>query len=125
MGLVLGILGLLWSLLMLLAFLAYTQISFGAAGGLLVIPVVDLPAAIATIVGAVLSRSRDALGAWIVVVGGLAAVVASLAIVFGILESTTPLLDILEISFMASWWAWGVVLAGGVGLGLMHIKTPA
>ncbi len=119
-GLILGILGLLWSFAMLFILVVIVAIASGDIARLLVIPQVAFFTAIVTIVGAVLARTRDALGAWIVLAAGAATVGTALAVSFSVLSSVSPVTSILGVSLIVVWWAYLTLIAGAVSLVLMR-----
>lgn len=114
-GLVLGILGFLWSVVMLLGFLVVTALTFGAGAQLLAIPLVGFAAAIVGIAGAALARGARARGGSALVLGaGVLLLLAAVVVPFALLD--VGLLDTAVFSLVAGWWAYGLVLTGALGL---------
>ncbi len=111
-GIVLGGLGMLWSFLMFIVFLLF--LAFGAGGSHLLISVIGFLMGIAAIVGGVIGNKRTKAGSSILIGTGAVTLVTTIAIAYSMLGINV--LDALRLSLVAGWWAYGLVIAGILGI---------
>ncbi len=111
-GIVLGILGILWSFLLFIVLLLL--LAFGAGGTPLLISLIGFLAGIVAIVGAVIGNRRTTVGASILVGVGAAMLVGTVTIAYSALGIGG--LDVIRFSLVAGWWAYGLVISGILGL---------
>lgn len=112
-GLVLGILGVLWSIFLFFIFLLALVLTFGQGGALLAIPGIGFVAAIMAIVGGALGRKRTVMGAYLLLGAG-AAVIVTTVIVWFVLDLSASVLTTLTL--LSGWWAYGLIIASIVSL---------
>jgi hypothetical protein len=111
-GLVLGILGMLWSIVtfVVLVFL----VIFGAGGTPILISAVGILMAIVAIVGGVVGNKRARAGSAVLIGAGAAVIATILAVAFPLPGMSA--LDVLQFSLFMGWWAYGLIIAGIVGI---------
>ncbi|MEE9592020.1 MAG: hypothetical protein V3W28_00375 [Thermoplasmata archaeon] len=119
-GIVLGVLGMLWSFLLFIVLLLL--LAFGAGGTPLLISVIGFLAGIVAIVGAVIGNGRTTVGASILVGVGVEMLVGTVTIAYSALGIGG--LDVIRFSLVAGWWAYGLVIAGVVGI-MLNRKSEA
>ncbi len=119
-GIVLGVLGMAWSFLLLIVLLLL--LAFGAGGTPLLISVIGFLAGIVAIVGAAIGNRRTTMGASILVSVGTAMLVGTVTIAYSALGIGG--LDVIRFSLVAGWWAYGLVIAGVVGI-MLNRKSEA
>lgn len=110
-GGVLGGLALIWSFMILGIF------SLVAAGGgalVLLVPFVGFAAGATAVVGGIVGSRQTELGALLLLVAGLAGLLVP-AVVIGLnARLDVSLLEAYFASFIVSWWAYFLVLVGGL-----------
>lgn len=111
-GLVLGILGMLWSYVVLAITLVFTVL--GATGEFLVIPVLGFILGIAAIAGGAVGSKWTRAGAGTILGAGAALVLATIIIV--LYQAGATLAGALGFSIVAAWWGYGLIIAGALGL---------
>lgn len=114
-GLVLGILGVLWSFVSFA--IAALFVAFGGTGAFLLIPALGFLLGILAIVGSVVGNTRTQAGAVVILVGGALMVLAAISIALS--EAGITGMDALAFSLVVAWWAYGLVIAGILAL-LLH-----
>ncbi len=111
-GLVLGILGILWSsfTFVVLVFL----VIFGAGGTPILISAVGILMGIVAIVGGVVGNKRARAGSAVLIGAGAAVIATILALAFSL--PGMGALDVLLFSLFMGWWAYGLIISGIVGI---------
>lgn len=118
-GIVLGVLGILWSWLMFIVFLLLAV--FGAGGSPILISVIGFLAGIVAIVGAIIGSKRTRAGAAILVGAGTTTLAATMIILYSALG--IGMLDALRLSLIVGWWAYGLVISGIIGI-VVEARSP-
>lgn len=111
-GIVLGVLGLLWSILTFV--IVVLLVAFGAGETPLLIPALGFLMGIAAIVGGVVGNKRARAGSVVLLAAGAVVIAATLAIAFSLPGIST--VDRLLFSLVVGWWAYGLIIAGIVGI---------
>lgn len=112
-GFALGVIALVWGFILLgvFAFLAAT----GDATSFLAVPLVALGAGAVSIAGGIVGRNRLTLGSILILVAGLAGLVAPIRVLLVNLAVDTTVLDLLTAYLAVGWWSAAMIgLGGGV-----------
>ncbi len=111
-GIVLGVLGMLWSFLLFIVFLLL--LAFVGSGSPILISAIGFLVGIVAIVGGVIGNRRTKVGASILGGVGAAMLVGTVTIAYSALGIGG--LDVIRFSLVAGWWAYGLVIAGILGI---------
>ncbi len=111
-GIVLGVLGILWSLLTLGVLVVLAV--FGAGESILLIAALGFLMGIVAIVGGVVGNKRARAGSAVLILAGAGVIATIFAVTFSL--SGIGALDVLQLSLILGWWAYGLIIAGLVGI---------
>lgn len=115
-GLILAVLGILWSILLFAVFVGLTALTLGGLAGLLLVPVVGFLAGLLAIVGSILARGEGRRGGALLLFAGVLGTLGPPAITLVNLGETATLESLLGLTLLSGWWAIGLVLVGIVGI---------
>lgn len=111
-GLVLGILGILWSILTFAVIVLL--VVFGAGGTPLLISALGFLMGIFAVVGGVVGNKRARAGSAVLIVAGAAVIATTFVVTFSLPGMSA--LDVLQFSLVMGWWAYGLIIAGIIGI---------
>jgi hypothetical protein len=117
-GIVLGVIGLVWSFLLMVLLIAILAIFGGSPGSAIWIPGIGMPFGIMAIIGGVVGSKREKAGATVLLLSGLLSIVGALSIYVFLTGVRLTTEDAIILVLVMYWWAILLIIVGGVFLAL-------
>lgn len=113
-GVVLGVVGTIWSILMVIAFIVIGAFVGGPPGVEILIPGIGIPLGVVAVVGGVLGKRRERQGSIMMLLAGLGSLLGGFALFVLFSEVRINTEDALILVFLVYWWAVLLAIIGAI-----------